>query len=265
MGLLEFASAWLSRAANDTFFVFGANMSTLLIFLAVLLFEIYDSCKREHCSFSRLDLLAQLGNYKAWRVLPVIKVGAVAFLLNFLIAPYWMHLESVKKQEGNEWQLRGSEAQVSVLKAQVEDRENNLYASGPAFGNAMDTITVFKTYRKSIGPNAECQIRITSPDEHSNIAVLIKDLAIVGSECSVFGPSDTSGDPDLRRDTFTGMFPGVIIFHAAKDAPGTTQLFLSFRNYIRLERSFTIPPGVPENFLWLQFGPDVKWNTQLPR
>src|SRR3990172_425217 len=150
---------------------------------------------------------------------------------------------------------------VPQLEAEIEYRKNNLDVEGPAFGNVMDTINVFRSYRAAIGPGAECEIRITSPDI-SNISRQIQSIANVGSNCRAFGPVDTSGDPEWKKATFEGMVSGKIKLNAAKEAPGAEQLFLNLRNYVPVEREFKTFPGRPAYVIWLQFGPGVKWNTE---
>jgi hypothetical protein len=66
------------------------------------------------------------------------------------------------------------------------------------------------------------------------------------------------------------MVPDVIVFHAAREDKAAEQLFIHLGNYIPLQRSklpkkkyYQLPVGVEHpHVVWLQFGTNVKWNSQ---
>jgi hypothetical protein len=72
----------------------------------------------------------------------------------------------------------------------------------------------------------------------------------------------TTNSPDEERDTVNGMVPEIIVFHARRDDKAANELYVRLGNYLPLKRSFDVPQGSPQNFVWLQFGPRVKWNSQ---
>lgn len=247
---MEYVAIWFWGSLLDTWAVFKNNpVQSTIATIILVCFSLLFSAKRGKAAV-KANLVAVWNGAK----LPLAGLVTVFGLNLLLFTPKRLYEEQKAMADT-----------VPQLKAEIEYRKNNLDVTGPAFGNIMDTLNVFRTYRGKIGPNAECQIKITSPDQHSNIAVTIRSLANVGANCQVFGPSDTSIDPDLQEATVRGMVAGKIVFHAAKDALGATELYLLFSNYIPLTRSYDIPPGAPVNFIWLQFGPDVKWNTELTR
>lgn len=190
--------------------------------------------------------------YTMTAVSGVASAFIVIFIFNlFFIEPKRLYEEQKAKADT-----------VPGLQAEIEYRKHNLDVEGPAFGNIMDVINVFRSYRATIGQDAVCEIRITSPD-NSNIARQMSSLAVAGSNCRAFGPVNTSGDPEWRQATFDGMVSGKIKLNAAKDVPGAEQLFLNLRRYVQMEWDYRTFPGGSDHVIWLQFGPGVKWDSQL--
>ncbi len=75
----------------------------------------------------------------------------------------------------------------------------------------------------------------------------------------------TSDSPDEEREAVTDMVSGVIVFHSRRDDKAAFALFDNLSSLLPLKRSYEIPKGSPENFVWLQFGPNVQWNNQRIR
>ena len=128
----------------------------------------------------------------------------------------------------------------------------------------------FSTFRAEIGFSTPCQIKITAPPENIQFAATVAQLAGLASRCATFGPFSFEMDPDIERDTMSGMIPDVIIFHAIRENKEATHLFINLGNYLNLKRSYEIatrsrgiPAGNPEHTIWLQFGSKSKWNSQL--
>ncbi len=84
-------------------------------------------------------------------------------------------------------------------------------------------------------------------------------------ETEILLPLPTSDSPDEERDAVTGMVSGVIVFHSRRDDKAAFALFDNLSSLLPLKRSYEIPKGSPENFVWLQFGPNVQWNSQRIR
>lgn len=67
------------------------------------------------------------------------------------------------------------------------------------------------------------------------------------------------------------MVPDAIVFHAARDDRAANELFMRLFNQIKLIRSYKMPnatdcqspPGGYAHTVWLQFGSQVKWNSQV--
>ena len=150
------------------------------------------------------------------------------------------------------------------LESILEKKTHGLDTTDPAFSNMLQVLQVFTSFRRSLGAtDIPCQIKVTAPQDSGQIAGTVTALASIASNCNTYGPMDSRMDPDVERDTMRGMVPGIIVFHAAKDFTAANQLFTNFSNIIQLKRSYVVPSGSPKNFIWLQFGTNTKWNSQL--
>jgi len=77
-----------------------------------------------------------------------------------------------------------------------------------------------------------------------------------------------SSNPDVEAETMEGMVPYVIIFHAAREDSSAGVLFVELNNQIQTRRSYKmsaklIAPKPPKHFIWLQFGSQSKWNSEI--
>ena len=77
--------------------------------------------------------------------------------------------------------------------------------------------------------------------------------------------------PDQKTLASNGMVPYAIVFHAARDDKAALRLFEELGNQIRVVRSYDlpaspkyqVPPGGYAHAIWLQFGNNVKWNSEV--
>jgi len=129
--------------------------------------------------------------------------------------------------------------------------------------NAFQLEGAFVSYRRAIGFSTPCHIKFTAPPESMQFAITVAGLATQGSQCQPFGPESSDMNPDAEREAMNGMVPGVVVFHIARGDKEATQLFVSLENSMRLKLSYKIPAGSPAHFIWLQFGTNTKWNSQL--
>ena len=114
-------------------------------------------------------------------------------------------------------------------------------------------------------------VSVTALDESVPKASTIAQLSIQASNCSTFGPVPSDMDPDQKTLALSGMVPDAIVFHATRDDGPALRLFDELGNQIRLVRSYDLPanpkyqmpPGGYAHTIWLQFGNNVKWNSQL--
>jgi hypothetical protein len=153
------------------------------------------------------------------------------------------------------------EKQISTLQHELDDRRYNLKLADPATGRMFAVIKAFSLYRHRIGAQASCKIEITSPRESFETAMNVGQLAWVGTLCPVFGPMDTSADPDVEMRATIGMQNDLVVFHMAKNESADT-LYMDLGSILRLKRSYELPSGSPPNLLWLQFGTGKQWNIQ---
>jgi hypothetical protein len=93
------------------------------------------------------------------------------------------------------------------------------------------------------------------------------------SDCLTFGPFP-GGNPDYDKQAIGGMIPDTVIFHAAKDDRPALELFSRLSSLMKTRLGHEFPPdfkshyhlnpgfGGRERIMWLQFGNEVKWNSQ---
>jgi hypothetical protein len=140
------------------------------------------------------------------------------------------------------------------LALQVDNEKNTL-------ANMMELQRAFISYRREIGFSTPCHISFTAPPDSMEFCITVAQLATQASQCVPFGPESFDMNPDAEREAMNGMVPGVVVFHIARGEG--TQLFVSLENSLRLKLSYEIPSGSPEHFVWLQFGSQTKWNSQI--
>ena len=191
---------------------------------------------------------------------PALTLLALFIVLGVALGPYEMHSKDVEGIAGRD----SLKTQVGKLQSQLTVAQNNLSVSSPAANNLMYTLQAFREYRGAMGGfnPISCQIRLTAPADGSEIASTIAQFSIQVTNCNTFGPFPTSDNPDEERDTVTGMIPEVIVFHSHKNDKAAFTLYDNLSNLLPLKRSYEVPLGSPENYVWLQFGTNVKWNSQ---
>lgn len=153
------------------------------------------------------------------------------------------------------------------LQGTLRTKTNNLDPRDPVTGNLIYLLQAFRSYRGTLGGfnKIDCQVRLTAPYDSGPIASEIAEFSIQATNCTTFGPMPYDNDPDEKRDTFTGMESGKIIFHARRDDKAAFALYDNLSSLIPLERSYGVPAGSPPNYIWLQFGPEVNWNSELAK
>jgi hypothetical protein len=127
----------------------------------------------------------------------------------------------------------------------------------------LDVAGVFTEYRLMIENNfseTRCLIEVTAPPEAQEMANTVRDMAGMGARCSLSGPGDTTSSPERAKHTEIGMIDGGIVFHARK-GKDEDAVFDVLKTLLPLKRTYEVPPGSPDHFIWLQFGRDVKWKN----
>lgn len=151
------------------------------------------------------------------------------------------------------------------LKLMLQNKIHNLNTTDPAFLNMVSTIRAFMSYRRAIGPDAKCMILITFPKaEKSHIEMPFINFAVLGSNCPNGNLQNIGIKPeDDEEESMKGAIPGVIMFHALANSKGADKLSDDLSNLFQVRRSYKLPSNAPENTIWIQFGPNIKWNSEL--
>lgn len=194
---------------------------------------------------------------------PFLAYIALFLVLGFALAPYKVH-EQDTRQIADRDSLSN---QVQELTKQLDAARENLDVRSPAANNLMYMLQAFRSYRGMLGgyKPISCLIRLTAPSDSGPIPSAVAQFSIQVTNCQTFGPMSTSDNPDEERDTVTGMVAGVIVFHSRRDDKAAFALFDNLSNLLPVQRSYEVPKGSPENFVWLQFGSNVQWNSQRIR
>jgi hypothetical protein len=171
--------------------------------------------------------------------------------------------------------LVGQNAQIKEanrrLSVDLEDRKRNLHVGDPAYEHIKVLFSVFISFRRTIGDQAPCEIRITSPSLSGPSDPIIRqvaDIAALASRCGVFGPGDARMDPDEGKQAANGMKAGLIIVHTTRDQLGSLALYDALASYLPLERKYDDLPAPVQRgtlaspsptLIWFQFGAEVHW------
>ena len=188
------------------------------------------------------------------------------------IAYGWFVVRTVYDDHQHLVALSGQLAESNkALSAEVQWRKHNIATTDPVFPNLIYLLQAFDIYRHALN-GQRCAIVLTAPRESEALARVVASFSNSVSNCTTSGPDDASRNPDVETETMVGMVPDFVVFHAARDDKAANQLFNELGNQIQLKRSYelppvknyAIPPGVGQvHVVWLQFGTDSKWNSEL--
>ena len=156
------------------------------------------------------------------------------------------------------------------LQRDLEFHRHNVSTTDPVFPNLIYMLQAFRGFRNAIGKES-CVVSVTALAESVPMAITIAQLSIQASNCSTFGPFPSDMDPDQKTLASSGMVPDAIMFRAARDDGAALRLFEELGNQIKLVRSYDlpanpkyqVPPGGYAHTIWLQFGSNVKWNSEV--
>jgi hypothetical protein len=160
--------------------------------------------------------------------------------------------------------LRRAVAENASLRATLERKRHNLDRTDPAFLNMIYTIRAFMAYRDAIGHDAKCQILITEPPGNLTPAFVIASFAVTGSKCANGNLQSIGIKPENElNESRKGEVNGVIVLHALPGTNGADRLVDELGNLLQVRRDYAMPSSplkLPENTIWLQFGPGTAWN-----
>ena len=100
---------------------------------------------------------------------------------------------------------------TETLSADVQWRKHNISTTDPVFPNLTYMLQAFNIYRHALN-GERCITMITAPRESAPLASVIANFSNSVSTCSTFGPMDATSNPDVERETMTGMVPDMIVF-----------------------------------------------------
>lgn len=155
----------------------------------------------------------------------------------------------------------------------IEFHKHNLSVDDPVFPNLTYLLQAFQAYR--IGMNGKpCVLWITAPTDAMPMAETIAQFSNSVSGCFTFGPTGP-GNPDVDEETMDGMVPGAIVLHRTRDDNQTARLAMNLGRVLPIQESFK-PLSTKyvhyqdqgkrsERVIWLQFGTNVKWNSERRR
>lgn len=158
------------------------------------------------------------------------------------------------------------------LSKEVKWRKHNISTNDAVFSNIIYLLQAFHSYRNA-QRGQPCVIWFTAAPDSLPLARTVAQFSNSVSGCFTFGPFP-AGNPDLDEEVLDGSVSGAIVLHTSRNDAAANQLETLLGNQIQVRRSFT-PIRTPkarlytslhqytENFIWLQFGPNVKWNSEL--
>lgn len=112
------------------------------------------------------------------------------------------------------------------------------------------------------------------PTATSTLSSEVAQFSNSVSDCFTFSPFPGGGNPEYDEEAVKGMVPDTVIFHAKKGDKAALQLFDSLGSLFKMKLSYDLPPNIrshyslpaqiagKERIVWLQFGTEVKWNSE---
>lgn len=194
---------------------------------------------------------------------PLVAFGCLFIVSGFVLGPFRIDQKRDASLQAVASALSRANREVREMREVIVAKTHYLDPKDPVFGNTVGVVGAFANFRQAIpGPPGACHVKLTAPPESEQMARLISRLASIGPDCEVYGPLPTKASVDFEKEATTGMVPDMIVFHAAKSEGAALTLFDSLSVLLPLRRSFEIPSDSPSNFVWLQFGSSVKWNSE---
>jgi hypothetical protein len=198
----------------------------------------------------------------------VFVVVLVAYLIFFVPTVYKVHQSQAQ-------QVNTLNVENTKLTHELARRKQTVPIEDPAFSNIISLLQAFDSYRR-VHEGKPCVMWFSATSDSMAIASMFARLSAAASACGTFGPSpDGRIDPDVERDMKEGMIPGVVVIHMARKDKAAMALWSALSNQVQTRISYEMPKtpknkmwggdqyNYQEDFIWLQFGDDVKWNGEL--
>jgi len=264
-------------AASSTS-TFGLAVWTFLLAIAVWIAGVARDWQRNRkIAFSTSPLMEALKNSKDAAVFEIgtIAVFALAMWGLFVVRTvYYDHtglryqVQLLSRANSGMVDPASRDAQITDLQNQLEMRKQMLVMGDPSFDNMRKILTTFNEYRYA-SKGQKCYVYITSPSPTPMISI-VSEFSNSVSGCftlSSWGSENTDAEEEVKR----GMIPGKVLVHGSRDDAAANQVEAELSNILPVERSYkTLSTSFPhyqnqapgDMVLWLQFGPDVHWNSE---
>jgi hypothetical protein len=204
-------------------------------------------------------------------ILPtLISLGAVVIALSAL---FMFYVGRGVYQDHADLVMRIHEVATSNTRLQQELKRKTYVPDfrDPAFDVMAKGVRAFMSYRRSIGPEAECRILTTEPSDNfapqaGDVSMALITIAVLGSKCPNGNLQNIGVKPEnVEAESKKGMISGIVILHALPGTKGADRLVDDLGNILQVRRSYTLPlvKAASENTIWLQLGQEVKWNSEL--
>jgi hypothetical protein len=259
----------------------GTTLFALVVLVVIFLVRVVRTARRGGWSAVKIHVAGDAGfslllTVLLWFILIAWHISTVLYTDHQDLLARVQTLESEKTQIRNQMGVLANRSNQSFeaerkellrkneeLQAEVFECTHGISTQTPAFSNINELVGAFRSWRAAIGPSVPCRVELTAPPDVKDIAMVTGQLSVIGSNCPTFGPGDWSIDPDEEKKATTGMVPKTLVIHLAKGVRGDVDLYNALQNVFVVKRSYDVPPGSPQNFVWLQFGTGMRWNTQL--
>jgi len=256
----------LLRASSDYFF--SLIGTTTLGFVAAILDVLTGMAFSLIRIFRKEGKIAMLENLKENAKTTVQTLAVTTFVVYGTLFVYstlcTVYVDHVKLANKNAVLVKTN----AELSTELEARRHEINVTDPVFSNINAMMTAFQIYRRDRN-GSPCVLFFTAPPSSASLAGTVAQLS--HSDCFTFGPMPLD-DPDVERLTLTGMLPNKVIFHAEKGDAAAEKLYGNLSSLIQMKRSYDLPAeksyALPSNIkneklVWLQFGSESKWNSEV--
>jgi hypothetical protein len=163
--------------------------------------------------------------------------------------------------------------QLDSAQQEIKDRKQHIYFLDPAIGNLRSLLMDFDMYRHG-QKSRPCVMWFTEPrSSRTHLSGEVMQFSHVVSDCFSFAAPVMN--PDDEKDALDGMVPDVVVFHMDRNDKAARTLADNLGSLLpiqvsyeplpkRTEPRYSLGPNAKgdETVVWLQFGTDVKWNSE---
>jgi hypothetical protein len=211
--------------------------------------------------------------WKEWRKpagIALLVVYGLIFSWAFVREAWKDHRDSVIEKADLKTKLEIATVTISQLNADLRLKTLVPHFRDPAFGIVAGGAQAFMKFRRAIGPDASCSILTTEPSNRigpdiGDISYTIISVGVMGANCPN-GNLRNIGvkDENIELLSHKDEIPGTVVLHALPETKGIITLQDDLSVLFPIKRSYTFPVPVTssQNVIWLQFGPDMKWNSE---